>query len=219
MVNDTLYYCHTSCDLFNAGTVESYLRTVTSWIRAHPYDVVTILIGNGDFVEVGNYTAPIENSGLSKYAYIPLQIPLSVNDWPTLSELILTGKRAVIFMDYKANQTAVPYILDEFSQMWETPFSPTDRNFPCTVDRPPGLNSTQAGERLYMANHNLNVEIKLAGNSLLVPNTVLLNETNNVTGFGSLGLMANNCAGTSALSFCLSRFHLLPLDTYLPPPL
>ncbi|KAI9873225.1 MAG: hypothetical protein M1830_000679 [Pleopsidium flavum] len=194
MVNNTLYYCHTSCDLLNAGTVESYLRTVTSWIQNHPYDVVTILIGNGDFVEVGNYTTPIENSGLSRYAYTPSQIPLAIDDWPTLSELILTGKRAVIFMDYKANQTAVPYILDEFSQMWETPFSPTDRRFPCTVQRPPGIKNTQAGERLYMANHNLNIEITLAGISLLVPNTVLLNETNNVTGFGSLGLMANDCA-------------------------
>lgn len=197
MENNTLYYCHTSCALLNAGPVESYLRDVTSWIRTHPYDVVTILIGNGDFVDVGNYTHPIENSGLSKYAYIPPETPLSANDWPTLSELILTGKRAVIFMDYKANQTAVPYILDEFSHMWETPFSPTDRAFPCTVDRPPGINDSVAGEMLYVANHNLNVEINFAGNSILVPNTVLLNETNNVTGYGSLGLMANHCAGKS----------------------
>ena len=195
MVNDTLYYCHTSCDLLNAGTVESYLRDVTSWIQTHPYDVVTILLGNGDFVDVGNYTSPIENSGLSRYAYIPSRIPLAVDNWPTLSELILTGKRAVIFMDYKADQRVVPYILDEFSQMWETPFSPTNRSFPCTVQRPPGISDTQAGQRLYMANHNLNIEITLAGTSLLVPNTALLNVTNNVTGFGSLGLMANDCAG------------------------
>lgn len=195
MVNNTMYYCHTSCDLLNAGSMESYLRTVTSWIQTHPYDVVTILVGNGDLVDVGNFTAPIENSGLARYAYIPSQIPLGVKDWPTLSELILTGKRAVIFMDYKANQKAVPYILDEFSQMWETPFSPTDRSFPCTVQRPPGINATQAADRLYMANHNLNIKVTLAGNSILVPNTVLLNETNNVTGFGSLGLMADNCAG------------------------
>ena len=213
LVNGTLYYCHTSCDLLNAGTVESYLRDVTSWIQNHPYDVVTILIGNGDFVEVGNYTDPIERSGLSRYAYIPPQIPLSVNDWPTLSDLILTGKRAVIFMDYKANQTAVPYILDEFSQMWETPFSPTDRTFPCTVDRPPDINRTQAEERLYMANHNLNIELTLAGLTLLVPNTVLLNETNNVTGFGSLGLAANDCAGKPLPSFFHPAFAAIILRT------
>lgn len=31
------------------------------------------------------------------------------------------GKQAVMFMDYKANEDIVPYILDEFSYMWETP--------------------------------------------------------------------------------------------------
>lgn len=48
---------------------------------------------------------------------------------------------------------------------------------------------------MYMANHNLNIEILLAGISLLVPSTPLINETNTVNGIGSLGLMANRCAG------------------------
>ena len=48
---------------------------------------------------------------------------------------------------------------------------------------------------MYLANHNLNTEINLAGTSILVPNTVLINETNGLNGTGSLGLMANNCAG------------------------
>ncbi|KAI9701571.1 MAG: hypothetical protein M1836_001627 [Candelina mexicana] len=193
LVNGTMYFCHTTCHLLNGGTVESYFRTVTSWIEAHPYDVVTILIGNSDFVDVGNYTDPIESSGLSAYAYTPPLIPMGYNDWPTLSSMILTGKRAVIFMDYKANQDDVPYILDEFSQMWETPFSPTNDSFPCTVERPPGLSNSSILERMYMANHNLNTEITLLGSSLLVPTIPLLNQTNNVSGHGSLGLAAKSC--------------------------
>ena len=47
---------------------------------------------------------------------------------------------------------------------------------------------------MYMANHNLNTEISLAGTSLLVPTTALINQTNALNGSGSLGLMANNCA-------------------------
>ena len=113
--------------------------------------------------------------------------------------MILTHKRVVIFMDYNANQTEVPYILDEFSQMWETPFSPTNRSFPCTQQRPPGINRQQAEQRMYMANHNLNTEISLAGTSLLVPTTTLINKTNGLNGTESLGLMANNCAGKSQL--------------------
>ena len=27
-------------------------------------------------------------------------------------------------MDYKADQARVPYVLDQFSQLWKTPFSP-----------------------------------------------------------------------------------------------
>jgi hypothetical protein len=45
-INNTLYFCHTSCDLLNAGTVEAYLREVTAWVEANPFDVVTIIFGN-----------------------------------------------------------------------------------------------------------------------------------------------------------------------------
>lgn len=114
----TLSCCHTSCNLLNVGTVQSYLTTITGWIRTHPYDVVTILLGNADFVGVGNYSTPIVNSGLSNYAYVPPEIPMDISAWPTLSEMILKGQRAVIIMDYSANQSQVPYILDEFSQVW-----------------------------------------------------------------------------------------------------
>ena len=196
---NTISYCHTSCDLLNGGTAQEYFTNITSWVQAHPFDVVTLLIGNSDFIGVGNYTAPLEASGLARYAYIPPQVPMNISSWPTLSSMILLRKRVVIFMDYNANQTQVPYILDEFSQMWETPFSPTNRSFPCTQERPPGINRTQAEQRMYMANHNLNTEISLAGTSLLVPSTPLINETNAVNGTGSLGLMANNCAGTTLL--------------------
>lgn len=91
-------YCHTSCDILNSGTAESYFTDVTTWIEQHPYDVVTILIGNADLVAVGNYTSPIESSGLSRYAYVPPQVPMNISSWPTLSSMILNGKRAVIFM-------------------------------------------------------------------------------------------------------------------------
>ena len=194
---NTISYCHTSCDLLNAGTAQDYFSNITRWVRTKPYDVVTLLIGNADFIGVGNYTAPLEASGLSKYAYVPPQIPMTLSSWPTLSNMILMGKRVIIFMDYNANQTEVPYILDEFSQMWETPFSPTNRSFPCTEQRPPGLSTDDAQQRMYMANHNLNTEIALAGSSLLVPTTTLINETNAVNGTGSLGLMANTCVGES----------------------
>ena len=197
VVNDTVYFCHTSCDLLNAGTVESYFANVSAWLAANPYDVITVLIVNGDLVDVSNFTEPLEKSGLAKYAYTPAVVPMALSDWPTLEQLIHSNQRAVIFMDYNANQTAVPYILDEFSQLWETPFDPTDTSFPCTVQRPPGLSNVQAEGRLYMANHNLNSELTVMNETILIPDIAELNATNAVQGHGSSGLAASKCAGES----------------------
>ncbi|KAE8147915.1 PLC-like phosphodiesterase [Aspergillus avenaceus] len=192
-VNDTMYLCHSSCEMLNVGTLESYLTTVARWMRANPYDVITILMGNSDYVDPGNFTGPIQNSGLMDMVYTPSKIPMALDDWPTLSTLILSGKRAVMFLDYQANQTAYPWLMDEFSQLWETPFSPTDRDFPCDVQRPPDLAPNDAKNRMYMANHNLNLQVNMLNLDLLIPNTAELNVTNAVSGYGSLGVMARNC--------------------------
>jgi hypothetical protein len=203
LVNGTLYYCHTTCDLLNAGTVEDYLREVTDWVRDHPFDVITIIIGNGDYqlkdaqgnplVTSQNYVDPIEKSGLLPFIYQPPKTAMTREDWPTLSELIFKGKRVIVFIDYNFDTDAVPYMLWEFYNMWETPYSPTDINFLCTVSRPEGLNQNQTENMMYMANHNLNVQVSIAGANLLIPNTVDINSTNGLNGTGSLGLMANSC--------------------------
>lgn len=204
-VNGTLYFCHTSCDLLNAGTVQAYLEEVAAWVSDNPYDVVTILIGNADYamtnsegvknITAETYVEPIQNSGLAPYLYYPPKIPMRLEDWPSLGEMIVTQKRVVIFMDYNANQTAVPYILDEFTQMWETPYSPTNISFPCDVQRPPNLSKNSSFDWLYIANHNLNTEVSIESFSLLIPNVVDLNVTNGLNGTGSLGLMSNECTG------------------------
>lgn len=191
--NGTMMLCHTSCDILNMGTLQAYLEEVAIWMRKNPYDVVTILMGNFDYVSPQNFTAPIMNSGLQDYVYTPTKIPMALDDWPTLSEMILTQKRLVFFLDYQANQTAIPWLMDEFSQMWETPFSPTNDNFPCTQQRPPGLSVADAKNRMYMANHNLNLDLNLGPINLLIPNSAQLNQTNGVNGTGSLGWMAENC--------------------------
>ena len=124
---------------------------------------------------------------------------MALVDWPTLGELIASNQRAIIFLDFNANQANVPYVLDEFSQMWETPFDPVDRNFPCTVDRPPGLGQKDARDRLFLSNHNLNSQLLISGKEVLVPDTMDLGVTNGVSGAGSLGLAVQNCAGESPL--------------------
>ncbi|KAH7125359.1 PLC-like phosphodiesterase [Dendryphion nanum] len=202
-VNGTMYACHTSCDLLNAGTVEAYFTEVARWVSTHPFDVITILIGNYDYekkdangnplVTSSNYVAPIQNSGLRQYVYQPPKTAMELEDWPTLSELIIGNDRVVMFIDYNFDTNAVPWMLWEFYNMWETPFSPTDPTFPCTVDRPEGLSDQKKRDMMYMANHNLNVEVSIGSFSLLIPNTVQINVTNGIEGPGSLGLQANHC--------------------------
>ncbi|CAK4026660.1 uncharacterized secreted ARB_08043-like [Lecanosticta acicola] len=203
-VNNTLYNCHTNCNILNAGTWQTELETLKSWLDDHPYDVVTVLIVNSDFTAVENFVAPITNSGLLSYAYTPSYIPQYRDQWPTLGEMILKNQRVVFMMDYKANQNSVPYILDEFSQVWETPFSPTDQAFPCTQQRPPNLDQTKARDDfMYLANHNLNTAIDLSSlgisgaSQILIPNTAELNITNGEQNeYGRLGAMSINCTNT-----------------------
>ncbi|KAJ5811755.1 hypothetical protein N7474_008056 [Penicillium riverlandense] len=191
--NGTMYLCHTNCDLLNVGPLSDYLDTVAKWLSQNTYDVVTFLMGNFDYVLPGNITDVIEASPLKDYIYTPPKIPMGLDDWPTLGEMIITGKRAVFFMDYGAKPKEYPWLMDEFSQIWETPFSPTNRNFPCTEQRPPGLSREDAEKRMYIANHNLNLELNFGGLSMLIPNLADMAETNAVSGFGSLGWMAENC--------------------------
>ncbi|KAI5276976.1 PLC-like phosphodiesterase [Aureobasidium subglaciale] len=194
-VNGSIYSCHTNCDLLDAGTFLSELNEVGDWVRDHPYDVVTILIVNSDFIEPGNYSEVVQQSNLADYLYEPPYIPMRLDQWPTLSEMILSQKRVVVFMDYNADQTKYPYILDEFTHMWETPFSPTDRAFPCTSQRPPNLDQNAArNDLMYLANHNLNTNVALFGQSILIPNSAELNVTNAAAiEYGSLGAANQNC--------------------------
>ncbi|OLN85945.1 putative secreted protein [Colletotrichum chlorophyti] len=189
------HFCHSSCDILDVGPITEWLTTVREWVAAHPYDVVTILLGNGNYSTPDLYAPFIESTGILQYAYEPPFLPMTLEDWPTLSQLILRGKRVIMFLDYMADQQKYPWLLDEFSQMWESPFDPMDRSFPCTVQRPPDLPNEAARDRLYLLNHNLNAEYNIFGASILVPAVSLLNETNNVTGYGSLGVGAQQCTG------------------------
>lgn len=127
-------------------------------------------------------------------AYIPpfSSTPADSSSWPTLGSMITSGKRVVIFLDAHANSSQVPYILDEFSYMWETPFDETNTSFPCVVDRPHQLRNTVPTGRLSLVNHFLDKQLP---NNILVPDRASLENTNAVSGIGSLGNQAETCAG------------------------
>ena len=184
----TLELCHTSCFEEDAGDVATYLSTVKSWLDANPNEVVTILLVNGDHVPVSMFDDAYTSSGLKSYAYTPPTSPLAINAWPTLQEMISAGTRLVAFLDAGAD-ASVPYILDEFTYFFETPYDTTDPSFPeCSIDRPPGA---KPDGRMYIVNHFLDLDLL----GIDIPDREALNTTNAATGVGSIGAQADLCIG------------------------
>ncbi|PGH19214.1 hypothetical protein AJ80_04185 [Polytolypa hystricis UAMH7299] len=184
-----LHMCHTSCFLEDAGPLESFLHTVKVWLDSHPEDVVTLLITNGDRLDIGRFQQAFDASGIVPYAYVPMTSPetLARESWPTLEQLIRYGKRLVVFLDYHADVSRVPYILDQYAYYFETPFDTTDPDFQqCSIDRPPNANPDG---RMYVVNHYLDLNIL----GILIPDRLSAPRTNSPTGDGSIGAQADLC--------------------------
>ena len=127
-------------------------------MTAHPFEVVTMVIDNYDSLAPTNFTQPMIDSGLMDLVYQPPSHSMELEDWPTLGAMIDANTTLVVMLDYGADES-VPWLMDHFVMMWETPFSPTDTSFPCTPNRPPNRPCTDRQKRLYMANHNLNIGV------------------------------------------------------------
>ncbi|KAJ5838615.1 uncharacterized protein N7525_003803 [Penicillium rubens] len=181
--------CHTSCLLEDAGPLKEYLETIKNWLDANPNEVVTLLLTNGDSVPITEFGDTFSSSGISNYAYVPSENPLSITDWPTLGDMISSGKRLVVFLDYGADTTKVNFIQDEFAYYFETAYGVTDASFPnCSIDRPSGAAATG---RMGIVNHFLDVDVL----GIKIPARHEADNTNAATGPGSIGAQAALCAG------------------------
>lgn len=47
---------------------------------------------------------------------------MTIEDWPTVEEMVSNGKRAVTFLSRGANEQFVPYLLSEFDYVSEVSF-------------------------------------------------------------------------------------------------
>ncbi|ORY91589.1 PLC-like phosphodiesterase [Leucosporidium creatinivorum] len=189
MSNNEIHLCHTSCLLLDAGTFTSYLTTVKTWLDANPNEVITILIVNSDGIDPATIAASYASAGMDTYAYTPSSVPIAKGDWPTLQTLIDAGTRVVNFLAQNADVSTAPYLIDEFTNVWETPYDETDDSFPCTVDR--GASGYQ--DKMYLVNHYLDVNVTLLGQTIPIPATSELSQTNAATGITSLGEQADTC--------------------------
>lgn len=182
--NGTLELCHTSCLLYDGGSLASYLTKVKTFVDANPNEVVSLLLVNIDDQPPSAFAAVYESVGLDQLSWSPPAAIVATNAWPTLGSMVDSNKRVVTFMDNSADFTTVPYILDEFSNMWEDYYDVTDPSgFNCTVQRFTGDTTDQ----MYLINHYLYEISDLFGGSTPVPDKSALPVTNGVSGVGSLG--------------------------------
>ena len=194
-LNDgVIHMCHTSCTMLDAGPLENFFTTVAQWLETHRTDVVTILIGNGDGLPPTDFATPLIDSGLNQFVYTPPAASMTVDAWPTLANMIDVNTTCVVMLDYGADFASAPWLIGEFDGvMWETPFSPTDPDFPCIAQRPPDKPRDDRLNQLIMMNHNLNTNWSVGGNEILVPNLVDIDETNADHGKSSVGAAMDLC--------------------------
>jgi len=200
--NGVIKLCHTSCSLYDGGSLEDYLKTVKKWLDTNTNEVLSLLIVNINNAPASQYDTVFKAAGVDTLSFAPSSSPLQASSWPTLGSMIDSGKRLVTFLDNKADPTVAPYLIDEFSNIWETAFNVVDPTlFNCSVDRTQGDTATQ----MYLINHFLD---RLVLNQP-VPDIAKANLTNAATGPGSLRAHVDTCVAvnTRAPNFLLVDFY------------
>ncbi|KAI9723870.1 MAG: hypothetical protein M1828_003989 [Chrysothrix sp. TS-e1954] len=207
--DNALHLCHTNCDLYDAGLLSDWLSELKTWLDGNPNDVVTILLVNSDNIDAPTLGPIFSGAGVDSYAYQPSSTTAPQSEWPVLLDMIATNKRLVIFiasLNPRSN-TAAPYLLDEFTFIFENNYdndSPSD--FSCAANRP---NSNTSGllssGHLPLMNHFL--YDKIAG--IEIPSVENVENTNAPAGkTGNLGDAARSCmmAYNKAPTFILVDF-------------
>ena len=209
--NGEWHLCHTSCSLLDAGTLSAWLSTIKTWMDANPNDVVTILLVNSDDATAKELNAEFEAANITSYGYQPPSTTTALATWPTLQEMISNSTRLVTFvadLDPSTN-TVAPYLLDEFTFLFENPYNVTSlSNFSCVADRPPAVfeqtGTAISSGRLPLMNHFLDTSEL----GIDIPDTTDINTTNGKSGVGSLGAAASSCSAAygKAPAFLLVDF-------------
>ncbi len=210
--NGAWHLCHTSCSLLDAGTLSAWLSAIKTWLDGNPNEVVTILLVNSDDASAEELNAEFEAANIISYGYQPPSATTALATWPTLQEMISNNTRLVTFVANlnPSTNTVAPYLLDEFTFVFENPYNVTSlSNFSCVADRPPAVFGQTAtaisSGRLPLVNHFLYTS---EGFGIDIPDTGNITTTNGKTGTGSLGAAASDCSAAygKAPAFLLVDF-------------
>ncbi len=203
--------CHTNCQLFNGGSLETWLGSIKSWSDANPTEVVTLLIVNNEGIPPSSFATAYESVGLTAKSYKPANGASSMTryQWPTLGALIDAGTPIVSFLAQGADTSSVPYLLPEFSSMWETPYNQVDvaNGFNCSIDRI--ASGANAQDIMYLSNQFKDLSVFGASSGLTYPDKASLGTTNSEA---SIMRSSGICAQANARwpNFILLDFASVP---------
>ncbi|KAJ5619769.1 hypothetical protein N7510_003753 [Penicillium lagena] len=190
--------CHTLCELMDAGLLSTWLGNIKTWLDGNPNDVVTVLLVNSDSATASELNAQFQTANITDYAYVPQSSSSAPSSWPTLQEMINDGKRLVTFVASIDASEEAPYLMDEWTYLWETPYDvSTPTNYSCVPNRPPAVagdtSTALSSDRLPLMNHFLYSE-GLSFIGVEYPNASYVSTTNAPSGgVGNLGSAATKC--------------------------
>ncbi|OKJ54077.1 hypothetical protein [Streptomyces sp. CB02115] len=136
-----LWLCHGVC---RAGAIELIpaLEDIGDWLRAHPTEIVTLIVQ--DDISPEDTEEAFHAAGLDDLLHTPSED--SDAPWPTLEEMIDSGRRLVVFAE-KADGPA-PWYRNFYRYGMETPFA---FRSPSEMTCAPHRGGT--GKQLFLLNH------------------------------------------------------------------
>ncbi|WP_019144500.1 PI-PLC domain-containing protein [Aeromicrobium massiliense] len=112
---ERVYLCHALCEL-GATELGPLLRDVRGWMDDHPREVVTLFVQ--DEVTPGDLAALVDDAGL-----LPMVHTQRTGEpWPTLGEMVDSGRRLVVLQENVGGGDTYPWMLDGFAWVQDTPY-------------------------------------------------------------------------------------------------
>jgi hypothetical protein len=101
-----LRLCHSSCALFDVGSLQDWSWEIQIWLDRNPNEVVTIILVNLGGASATELEGEYSRADLAHYGWVPRNIseappPSSEfnKTWPTLAAMIDSGQRLVTFVN------------------------------------------------------------------------------------------------------------------------
>ena len=110
------YFCHVFCELGAVPMAEELTR-IRKFLETHPDEVLMIFIE--DYISPADIEKEFDEAGLVDYAWVQRRgEPL-----PTLRDMIASGRRLFVMAENKGGGEAIPWYLQGFDLVQETPFT------------------------------------------------------------------------------------------------